>query len=152
MSIPSLDVGKENVMWSSQLADELHKPAVKKFRKRKVFANGIDKIWSADLVDMQQFSKFNRSVKYLFAVIDWFSKYGFMMSLKDKTGSSVANAMRELFETSHRKSEKLWVYKGQEFYKKNVTTFAQDLGVQLCSTENEEKSSVVERWNRTWKQ
>jgi len=48
------------MIWTDQLADELHKPVVKKFRKRREFVNGIDKIWAADLVDMQLFSKFNR--------------------------------------------------------------------------------------------
>jgi len=55
----------ESVSWSSQLADELHKPIIKNFPKRKVFVNGIDKIWAADLVEMQAFSKFNRGVRYL---------------------------------------------------------------------------------------
>jgi len=64
------------MIWTDQLADELHKPVVKKFRKRREFVNGIDKIWAADLVDMLLFSKFNRGVKYLLTVIDVFSKYG----------------------------------------------------------------------------
>ena len=45
------------------LAEELHKPIRRKFKKRRVLVNGIDKIWAADLVDMQAFSKFNRGVK-----------------------------------------------------------------------------------------
>ena len=58
------------------LAEELHKPIRRKFKKRRVLVGGIDRIWAADLVDMQAFSKFNRGVKYLLAVIDVFSKYG----------------------------------------------------------------------------
>ena len=50
------------------LAEELHKPIKRKFKKRRVLVNGIDKIWAADLVDMQAFSKYNRGVKYLLAV------------------------------------------------------------------------------------
>ena len=60
------------IKWSSQLADELHKPIIKNFPKRKVYVNGIDKIWAADLVEMQAFSKFNRGVRYLLTVIDVF--------------------------------------------------------------------------------
>ena len=59
-------------------AEELHKPLRRKFKRRRVLVNGIDKIWAADLVDMQAFSKFNRGVKYLLAVIDVFSKYGWL--------------------------------------------------------------------------
>ena len=99
------------ITWTDQLADELHKPVVKKFRKRKVHVNGIDKIWAADLVDMQSFSKFNRGAKYLLTVIDVFSKFGWMLPLKDKTGVSVANALKEIFK--QRKPEKLWTCKGK---------------------------------------
>ena len=66
----------ESVNWSSQLADAFHKPIIKNFPKRKVYVNGIDKIWAADLVEMQSVSKFNHGVRYLFTVIDVFSKYG----------------------------------------------------------------------------
>ena len=74
--------------------EELHKPIKRKFEKRRVLVNGIDRIWAADLVDMQVFSKFNRGIKYLLAVIDVFSKYGWLIPLKDKTGKSVASALK----------------------------------------------------------
>ena len=117
----------------------------KKFEKRRVLVNGIDKIWAADLADMQAFSKFNRGIKYLLAVIDVFSKYGWLVPLKDKTGKSVAMALKTIFK--ERRPEKMWVDKGKEFYNKNVKEL-----VELYSTENEEKSSVVERWIRTMKE
>jgi len=101
----------ESVIWSSQLADELCKPIIKTFPKRKVYVNGIDKIWAADLVEMQAFSKFNRGFRYLLTVIDVFSKYGWMLPLKDKTGKSVAKALKESFK--QRKPEKLWTDKGK---------------------------------------
>ena len=127
------------------LAEELHKPVRKKFEKRRVLVNGIDKIWAADLVDMQAFSKFNRGIKYLLAVIDVFSKYGYLIPLKDKTGKSVASALKTIFK--ERKPEKMWVDKAKEFYNKDVKEL-----IELYSTENEEKSSVVERWIRTMKE
>ena len=68
------------------LAEELHKPIIRKFKRRRVLVHGIDKIWAADLVDMQAFFKFNRSVKYLLAVIGVFSEYGWLILLKDKNG------------------------------------------------------------------
>jgi len=105
--------------------------------------NGIDKIWAADLVEMQAFSKSNRGVRYLLTVIDVFSKYGWMLPLKDKTGKSVADAFKQIFKKSKQKPEKLWTDKSREFYNKHV----KELGVELYSTENEEKSSMAERWN-----
>jgi len=71
-----------------------------------------------------------------------------MLPLKDKTGKSVADSFKEIFKNSKRKPEKLYTDKGREFYNKHV----KELGVELYSTENEEKSSVVERWNRTMKE
>ena len=127
------------------LAEELHKPIRRKFNRRKVLVNGIDKIWAADLVDMQAFFKFNRGVKYLLAVIDVFSKYGWLIPLKDKTEKSVASVLKTIFK--ERKPEKMWVDKGKEFYNKDVKD-----SIELYSTENEEKSSVVERWIRMMKE
>ena len=76
---------------------------------------------------MQAFSKFNLGVKYLLAVIDVFSKYGWLIPLKDKTGKSVASALKTIF--GERKPEKMWVDKGKEFYNKDV----KDL-IELYST------------------
>jgi len=67
-----MGVKKNDIIWTDQLADELNKPIIKNFPKRKVYVNGIDKIWAADLVEMQTFSKFNRGVRYPLAVIDVF--------------------------------------------------------------------------------
>ena len=117
------------------LAEELHKPIRRKFKKRRGLVNGIDKIWAADLVDMQVFFKFNRGVKYLLAVIDVFSKYGWLIPLKDKTGKSVASALETIFK--ERKPEKMWVDKGKGFHNKYV----KDL-IELYSTVNEERASV----------
>ena len=94
---------------------------------------------------MQAFSKFNRGIKYLLAVIYLFSKYRWLIPLKDKTGKSVASALKTIFK--ERKPEKMWVDKGKEFYNKDV----KDL-IELYSTKNEEKSIVVKRWIRTMKE
>ena len=67
---------------------------------------------------MQAFAEFYRGFKYLLAFIDVFSKYGWLIPLKDKTGKSVASALKIIFE--ERKPEKIWVDKGKEFYNKDV--------------------------------
>jgi hypothetical protein len=71
----------------------LHKPIIRKFKKRKVIAHNIHDIWSADLVDMRQFKKQNKGYKYLLTVIDVFSKFAWSVPLKVKTGKQ----MIELF-------------------------------------------------------
>ena len=97
------------------------------------------------LAFQRAFSKYNKGVKYLLTVVDIFSKYGWMIPLKNKTGTEVASELQKVFKEC--KPEKLWVDKGKEFYNKHVQQL-----VDLYSTENEDKSSVVERWNRTMKE
>ena len=78
-----------------QLANELHKPIIEKFKKRKVYSSFKDNIWGADLADMQSLSKYNEGVKYLLCAIDLFSKYARVIPLKDKKGTSIVNAFKK---------------------------------------------------------
>ena len=66
-----------------RLADELHKPIIRKFKKRKVYSSFRDNIWGVDLADMQLLSKFNKGYRFLCA-IDTFSKYAWVIPFKDK--------------------------------------------------------------------
>ena len=60
---------------NKKFADELHKPIIRKFKKRKVYSSFKDNIWSVDFDDMQLITKYNKGTKYLLCVIDLFSKY-----------------------------------------------------------------------------
>ena len=73
------------------LADELHKPIIKKFKIRKVYSSFKDKIWDADLADITLISKFNKGIKYLLCVIDLFSGYAWVVGLKDKKEVNIVN-------------------------------------------------------------
>ena len=142
--------------WIKRLADELHKPIKRNFPRRRVVAKHIDNTWCSDLVEMQKFSKFNKGYRYLLMVLDVFSKYGWIVPLKDKKGETVATAFKKIFSEG-RKPRYLWVDKGKEYYNKSVKELLEGEGIEMYSTENEEKSSVCERWNRTiktkmWKQ
>ena len=79
-----------------QLANELHKPIIRKFKTRKVIVNHINDIWSADLVEMQKLSKWNKGFKYILTIIDVFSKYAWAIPLKSKTGASITDAFKRL--------------------------------------------------------
>ena len=98
---------------------------------------------------MQKLSKWNRGYKYLLMVLDLFSKYGWIVPLKTKTGLEVSKAFESLFFSN--KPKMLWVDKGKEYYNKNVLDLLAKDKIKVYSTENEEKSSVCERWNRTIK-
>ena len=65
-----------------QLAHELHKPIIQKFKKRKVYSSFRDNIWGVDLADMQSLSKYNKGNKYLLCATDLFSEYAWVVPLK----------------------------------------------------------------------
>ena len=65
-----------------QLANELHKPVIKRFKKRKVYSSFKDNIWGVDLADMQSLSKFNKGFQYLLCAIDMFSKYAWVIPIR----------------------------------------------------------------------
>ena len=67
-----------------QLANEIHKPIIKKFNKRKAYSSFKDNIWGVDLADVQLLSKFNKRFRFLLCVIDIFCKYAWVIPLKDK--------------------------------------------------------------------
>ena len=92
---------------SLKLADELHKPVIKKFNKTKVYSQFKDKIWGVDLADTRSLSKKNKGIKYLLCAIDLFSKYAFVVSLKDKKRTSIINAFNKIIKQSNRKSNKI---------------------------------------------
>ena len=77
-------VGNNEIKQSLQLAGELHKPIIRKLKKTKVYSGFKDNLWGAGLADMQLISKFNKGFRFLLCVIDIFSNYAWVISLKDK--------------------------------------------------------------------
>ena len=121
--------------WQQQLADELHKPIKRNFTRRRVIVNHIDEIWAADLAEIQQFSKWNKGYRYLLLVIDVFSKYGWIVPLKDKKGETVMIAFQTIFKEG-RIPKYIWVDKGKEFYNKHLKDLLEKHNITLYSTEN----------------
>ena len=143
---------KPGLKWKDQLAVELHRPVKRKFKRRRVIANGVDDIWSADLVDMQWNSRENKGHKYLLNVIDVFSKYAWSLPIKDKTGKTITDTFQKLVKTSGRKPKMLWVDQGTEFYNRVFRSWLKDRDIEMYSVHNEGKAVVVERFNRTLKE
>ena len=144
----TLGLGVEND--NKILSKELHKPKRKNYVRRKIIVNHIDEIFAADLVEMQKFSKINKGYRYLLTCIDIFSKYAFVIPLKDKKGITIKNALEKIFKK--RKPKFLWTDNGKEFYNNQVNDLLEKNNIKLYSTNNSEiKSSVIERFNRTFK-
>ena len=147
--LDSLTTHGGGIQWTSNLANELHKPVRKNFLKRFVFVRNVDDVWGADLVELPTLSKKNGGFRYILMVIDVFSKYGWGVPLKTKTGKEVAAALQTILKKN--KPAKLWVDKGREFYNQDVSRLLKKNNIEIYSTNNDEKCSVVERWNRTIK-
>ena len=94
---------------------------------------------------MQLISKYNKGIKYLLCVIDLFSKYAWVVPLKDKKSSAITNAFQNILNSSKRKSNKLWVDQGSEIYKGYFKKILKDNDISMYSTHNEGKSAVAER-------
>ena len=144
-------ISLERIASSSILADEGHKPIIRKFNKRKVYSQFKDNIWGADLADMQSLSRKNKGIKYLLCVIDLYSKYAFVIPLKDKKEISIVNAFNKIIKQSNRKPNKIWVDQGGEFYNNVFEKWLSDNDINMYSTYNEGKSVVAERFIRTLK-
>ena len=141
----------KSIPQNEQLAEELHKPIIRNFKTRKVYSAFKDDIWGADLADMQLISKSNKGFRFLLCVIDTFSKYAWVVALKDKKGVSIANAFQSILKKSNRKPNKIWVEKGSKFYNKSVKLWLEKNNIEMYSTHNEGKSVVDERFIRTIK-
>ena len=83
---------------NEKLAEELHKPIIRKFKKRTVYSGFKDNIWGDDLADMQLINKFKKGFKFLLCVIDTFIKYAWVLLLKDKESITVANGFQKKFK------------------------------------------------------
>ena len=136
---------------NKEFANELHKPIIRKFKRRKLYSSFKDNIWGVDSADMQLISKYNKGIKYLLCVIDLFSKYAWVVPLKDKKGATITNAFQKILDSSKRKPNKIWVDQGSEFYNNVFKNFLKDNDISMHSTHNEGKSVVAERFIRTLK-
>ena len=113
---------------------------------------------------MQLISIFNKEIRFLLCVIDIFSKYVWVVPLKDKKGVTIVNAFQTILDDSmelhsrgieakykRRKPNKIWVYKESEFYNNSFKKWLKDNDKEMYSTHNERKSVVIERFIRTLK-
>ena len=133
-----------------QLENELHKPIIRNFNERKVYSSFTDNIWGDELADKQSLSKYNKGIKYLLCAIDLFSKYAWIVPLRDKKGNSIVNAFQKIISEG-RKPNKIWVDQGSELYNNSFKNFLKINEIKMYSIYNEGKSVVAERFIRTLK-
>ena len=141
----------EVLQWlSGQDTYSLHKRIAKRrFRRRKTISPGINKIWQADLIDMQKFARNNKGFHFILTIIDIFSRRAWAAALKDKRGETVAQAFNDLFKSEGQMPEKIQTDAGREFYNSAVAHLFKKHSIKLYSTYGSPKASIVERFNQT---
>ena len=129
----------------------MHKPIRKRFPRRSIHVAGMDDQWQMDLADMVQLRRFNDGYQYLLTCIDIYSKYAWVVPIKNKSGQEVARALDGVFKEG-RIPKKLQSDKGREFLNHLVQDLLKQYGVHFFTSEDPQiKCAVVERFNRTIK-
>ena len=116
---------------------------INRFKKRKVYLSSFDGTWGLDLADVQLLSKCNKGIRYLLCAVHIFSKYAWVVPLKDKKGASIVNAFQSILDNSKRKPNKKWVDPSSEFYSNIFKNWLKDNNIEMYSTHNEEKSLLL---------
>lgn len=135
------------------VVNELHASARKKYKRRRVIIKGLTDLFQADLVEMIPYSKANGNFKYILTVINAFSKYGWAVPLKNKTGKEVTRAMETILSEKRKNIPKnLQTDNGKEFYNEDFKKLMSRYHINHYSSFSNLKSSIVERFNRTIKE
>ena len=95
-------LGLGNNFTMEDLSNELNRPTIQKFERKKVIVNHINEIHSTDLVDMTQYSKINKGYKYIFTNIDVFSKYAYAFPLISKKYKILNLVLKKYFKKTNR--------------------------------------------------
>ena len=112
-------------------SNEVHKPKRKTFERRKIFVNSIDEIWAMDLASMENLADDNEGYKFILCVIDVFSKYAWCIPLKNKSSSTVLEAVKKIISESGRTPKRFWTDRGTEFYNKVFATWIKSKDITL---------------------
>ena len=140
-------LGMGNNFTMEDLSNELNKPVINKFERKKVIVNHIDEIHSCDLVDMQKYSKVNKGYKYIFTNIDIFSKYAWSFPLKTKTIKEIKSCFQKIF--NERKPKYIWSDQESAFFSKEMLQFFKENNVRIYYTHSDLKAVIIERFNRS---
>ena len=128
----------------------LHRPVRYNFKRLRVITAGIDDLWDADLADVSNLAMHNDDVHFLLIVIDVFSRYLWVVQLKQKTSKALVAAFTQVF-AGGRKPTSIRTDKGKEFTNRWVKALMKENGVNLFTTKNEVKANYAERVIRTLK-
>lgn len=134
-----------------ELVNELHKPARKKFKRRKVVIKGLNDLWQADLVEMIPYARQNRGYRYILVIINTFSKFVWAEPIKRKSAEEVSKVFKKIVKSVRTPPKNLQTDMGKEFFNREFKKIMENYGINHYSTYSNMKASIVERVNRTLK-
>ena len=131
--------------------DEIYStPPRKNYPTNKIVYNHIDEIWSIDLADMVDYKvSNNKGFRYIFIIIDNYSKYLWAIPLKNKYSQTITNEFSNILSTSKRKPNKIESDRGSEFYNSIFQNFLKSKNIQHYSRYTDKGPSIAERVIRT---
>ena len=131
--------------------DEIYsKPPIKNYPTNKIVYNHIDEIWSIDLADMIDYKiSNNKGYRYIFIIIDNYSKYLWSVPLRNKYSQTITNEFSNILTTSKRKPLKIQSDRGTEFYNSIFQNFLRSKNIQHYSRFTDKGPSIAERVVRT---
>lgn len=138
-------------MSRQQVVNELHKPALKNYRRRRVIMRGINDLLQADLVEMIPYAQINKNYKYILTVIDTFTKFAWAVPIKTKSANDVSAALNSVLKTLKYPPKNLQTDDGTEFFNAEVKKLMAKYNINHYSTFSGLKASICERLNRTLK-
>ena len=120
-----------------------------RFDRRKIICAGIDYQWQADLISYFPLARENNNFRYLLSIVDCFSRFGIVLGMKNKQGSTCREAFVRAMKLMGRRPKKLQTDQGTEFYNETFRSMLKEHKIHLFSTKTEIKASICERFNRT---
>lgn len=126
--------------------------ARRNFKRNPVIAEHIDAQWQGDLAEVGNLAAYNDGIRYILILIDVVSKYVWVEPLKTKSGPSMVEAFKKLFQRIDRKPMKLQTDDGKEFWFSGVQAFLKENNIQFFTLKSDKKASIAERMVRTLKE
>ena len=133
---PSLTFRQVETWLQSKDTYTLHKPVLYNFPRNRLIVTGTDDQWQADLVDISSLARFDKGYKFLLTCIDVFSKFAWVVPIKNETGESLVNGFQSILDLG-RSPEKLQTDKGTEFLNRNFQSLLKENSIHFFTTNSE---------------
>ena len=148
----SIKRGAVRQFLETEYAYTLHRPARRHFKRHHIYVSEIDRQWQADLADMQQLARANAGARYIFTVVDVFSKYAWATAVRDKSAKTVAEALAQVLASARQRCPKrLQTNKGKDFFNASFAVLMHRHGIAHFASESDQKAGCAKRLNRTLK-